>query len=235
MNQNYDLRPALTSNLVDAIVTNDSIGEQWPLFAIPKNKLAYKLYYYMLSKSAYDHRQKHAFISDRMWVKKEAAQALHCDPRSISNNLKTLLEKKILERDDLRKAYIFTRQSYEAPINYELVSSILDLDGLLDSVEALRVLSVITYAYNHQITAFCATDIKYALGKPEFNADFIRILLVWWRSLGIIDYSEHRINKGFCTHVKYQLHYVNTAREIEKTDDGILSPEFKELFSQVKF
>ena len=101
-----NLRPVATSNLIDAM-GNNSLANEWPLYTIPRNRIAYKLYYYMLSKSAQDHQTGCAFISDRYWTKKEAAEVIGCTPRSITNNLETLKETGLLQRDDIRKAYIF--------------------------------------------------------------------------------------------------------------------------------
>lgn len=227
-----DLRPVMASNLEDAMDRKESINSQWAMSGLNKNRIAYKLYYYMLSLSAYDHETHNAYLSDRKWTKKKASEKIKCDPRSITNNLNSLMELGVIIRDNRRKAFIFPNPNYEAFINYNTLGVLLDLDGLIDSVEATRILSVISYAYYNNVRTFCGADIKYAIGRPNLNVEFIRILMSWWHSLGIIEYSEKIVNKGFCNYTEYEITYLNTARAITLDENGRISTQYEQLFEQ---
>lgn len=230
MDNTLKLRPVATSNLNDAL-NNSNLAAQWPLYKIPKNRIAYQLYYYLISISAYDHVSHSAYVSDRYIVKKDIAEKLKCDPRSISNNFKTLEKSNIIRHDDKRHGWIFLDNMFYASISYDIIREILDLDGLLDAVEALRILSIIAYAFFHDIRKFSVTDIKYALGRPQANGEFIRICLSWWKSIGLIDYSESIVNRGYCNYILYTLNFVNTRQDLPHFEDGPLSAEYQQLFA----
>ena len=142
MTNTYDLRPVATSNLANT-TTGHSLANEWPLYSIPKNRIAYQLYYYLLSLSAKDHYTNRAYISDKYWVKKKAAEDIQCSPRSITNNLTTLENVGLIQRDETRKAYVFPEHTYEALISHNTIKLFLSLEGQIDSVEALRIFSII--------------------------------------------------------------------------------------------
>lgn len=69
-----NLRPVATVNLENAF-SRVSLALEWPLAKLTKNRIAYKLYYYLISLSAYGHSTGRPFISDRKWSK-NATRAL---------------------------------------------------------------------------------------------------------------------------------------------------------------
>lgn len=228
------LQPTMSSNLENA-KSGNNIGEQWPLHEIPRNRILYKLYYYLLSKSGFDHLYRHSYISDYAWTKKDASERIGCTPRTINNNLKTLIEKGIIERDDARKAYIFTHPIHSAYISYDILGAMLDLDGTIDSVMAIRILSVINYAYYHGVPKFCVNDIKSALGSPKFDGEFIRVCLAWWQSLGILEYTQKRVSHGYCSYIVFEITKLDTESPISQLGGGLLTEEYEELFNRIQF
>ena len=126
--QDLNLRPVATSDL-SHVASGVSLASEWPLYTIPKNRIAYKLYYYLLSISAFDQTGRHAYVSDRFWTKTKAAEEIGCTPRSITNNINTLVSLGVLERDDVRKAYVLPTPHQAAQINYNTIKTFLSLDG----------------------------------------------------------------------------------------------------------
>ena len=232
MTEKYDLRPVATSNLSDSFGGN-SLASQWPLYSIPKNRFVYKLYFYLLSLSAFDHSQLHAYISDRFWQKKTAAEAIGCTPRTVTNNLATLERVGLLYRDDIHKAYVFNSPLYQANIPHQIIKLVLSLDGQLDAIEALRIFSIIQYAHTRNVNSFCVTDIKMALGNPNANGDFIRLCLGWWESIGLIQYTTTSVGNGYCVYTKYTIKKIFFEPSNIDENDGPLTPDFQELFKSV--
>lgn len=219
---NYDFRQLMAARVDDS---RSDTHNPWPLSTIPRNRIAYKLYYYLLAMSAYDPTTKLAYISDRKWKKKEAAEKLKCDPRTITNNLKALEEKGLIRRD-ARKAYVFDCPPFNASVPKQIISLLLNLDGTIDSVLAIRVLSVIQYAVQHKLEKFTITDIKWALRNYDVSGEFIRLCLGWWQSIGLLELeskTEYSGQYGYYT--LYTIHQFNW--NIATPADGPLTEDFK--------
>lgn len=222
--QNYDFR-----NIYSAVPDYNTVSK-WPLSDVPRNRICYKLYYYLLGKSARDWNNQvsygnpelkgHSYVSDRYWHKQEAAGALNCTPRTITNNLNTLVAKGVLHRDTIRKGYIFTNPDTAASIPFWAVSKILDLDKSLDSVRALQILSILVTACQHQIPAFTITDIKAALpGGEHVDSNFIKICIAGFTELKILEVEtaiHHDLRYG--TYTSYKV--TDVSWDEFKTVDG---------------
>ena len=219
--EKYDFRQLMAARVDDA--RNDT-RNPWPLSTIPRNRIAYKLYYYLLAKSAYDHKEEHAYISDRFWKKKDAAEDIGCDPRSITNNLKTLEDKGLIYRDQ-RKAYVFTCPLFNASVPKQIIGTILALDGQLDAVLAIRVLSILQLAAQHNLEKFTITDIKWALRNYDVSGEFIRLCLGWWQSINLLELqTETKYTKQYGYYTTYTIKQFNW--DLPTTTDGPLSKEF---------
>lgn len=227
--ENYDYRTLMAANVEDP---RSSTTNPWPLHDVPRSRIAYKLYYYLLSISGRDHETGWAYISDKYWKKCDAAKILDCDPRSITNNLKTLVQKGLLTRDENRKAYIFNDPNINASIPCQVLAMLLKLDGEIDAVTAIRILSIVQYAAQHRFPSFTITDIKWALRNNNISGDFIRLCLGWWQSIGLLKVTvttEYSGEYGYYSlYTKFSFDW-----KIAEMADGPLSEEFKKQFANV--
>lgn len=172
---------------------------QWHLSNVKENTIAYKLYYYMLTKSAINWNpdkngeyRPHYFLTDskKYWTKKEAAAELGCDPRSITNNINKLIDSGLITYNEKRKAYIFTTLTYWAPLHWDILKFFMALGKEANWVTMIRFYSVLAYAFERDITTFTITDIMKTLGISNNSGAFLRMYLVWWQKLGMIDLSS---------------------------------------------
>lgn len=227
--EKYDYRQLTAASVEDS---RKSTYNPWPLSSIPRNRIAYKLYYFLLSESAQDHLTKRAYVSDRYWKKKDAAKLFDCDPRSITNNLKTLQSKGIITRDESRRAYIFNEPPLSANIPKQVIKTLLDLDGTIDAVLAIRILSVVCFAAQHKMVKFTTTDIKWALRNYDINGDFIRLCLSWWESIKLLDLEvKPEYNEKYGHYNVYTVKQINW--DAPQLNDGPLSNDFKNQFASI--
>lgn len=106
MENTYDLRNVPSSHI------DDKDGKtKWPLYQLKNNTNAYKLYYYLLSKSAIDHNTQSYYVSKgRGFKQQDAAETIGCSVRTISNNLAKLNEYQLITEDN--KYVYITRIPY---------------------------------------------------------------------------------------------------------------------------
>ncbi len=174
---------------------------QWNLTTIKENTIAYKLYYYLLTKSAIDWGQsKNGYNpvyfltnSKKYWTKKEAAAELGCDPRSITNNLKRLEEVGLIKLVDGGKRYVFLKPSYWTPLHWNILKFFMALGDNANWVIMIRFYSVLAYAFENNVDSFTTTDIVKTLGISNNSHVFLRMCLTWWESLGLITYRIRTI------------------------------------------
>ena len=227
-NEGQNQRPVATVD-ISQVINHNSLANQWPLYGIPKNRIAYKLYYHILSLSAIDHLTNQAYLSDKYWTKKAAAQVLGCDPRTINSNLTKLSELGILERDDTRKGYIVVTPKYFTHMDYEVIARMLSMDDTMDAISLIQIYSIIVFAVEHNCPQFTITDIKCALGKKDINGDFVRACIAWYQEVGLIRYTTAQINHGYSTYTLYNISKVN----LSVTEDDFEGPnteQFKAIF-----
>lgn len=217
---------------VPAANLEDKDSRQWALSNIKESTVAYKLYYYMLTKSAVDwnpdknggyHPYYYLTDNKKYWTKKEAAAELECDPRSITNNINRLINNGLIEYDKERKRYRFVSLSYWTPLHWDILKSFMMLGKNANWVIMIRFYSVLAYAFERNIKSFTTTDIIKTLGIGNNNSPFLRMCLQWWQQLGMISVSSKIIRSiNFGDYSLYTIDRIET-RPNSKVSEMLLS------------
>lgn len=228
--QNQKTRNVPSASLMD----RDS--KQWHLNGIRASKNCYHLYFYLLSKSAVDwhtEAKPYYYITDRYWKKSEAAAVIHCDPRTITNNLKMLCERGLLIRDDEGKAYRFTDLNYWVPIHWDIIALFMKLGDDMNWVTMLRLYAILGYAERHYCCSFTVNDLIATLGIRESSGPFLRTAIDWFAAQGLIEITkELKYDKRYGTYYRYTLKSIElgttqTVQELLEVQDGPITSEWR--------
>ena len=230
MEDNYNIRNVPSASVAD----RDS--RQWNLSDIRASKNCYHLYFYLLSKSAIDWRSEskpYYYISDRYWKKTEAAQAIGCDPRTVSNNLKTLCDKGLIFRIEDMDAYRFAPLAYWVPLHWDIISLFMKLGDDVNWITMLRLYAVLGYALQHDCRKFTITDLIETLGIRNSSSTFLRIILEWFQTMGLVKFSREEIHDiRYGTYYRYtltdvELNSTPVVRDLLKDDTSSLTNEWR--------
>lgn len=225
----------------------------WPISTRQgrSNSNAYKLYYYLLTKSAIHWAQKdcpgenrtYYFVSKgrKYWTKREAAEALGVTEKTITNNLAALVKEGLLI--EYVTSYEFSELSYWISLHWHIMKSFMALEGVTDWELMIRMYSMLLYAWSRDVKTFTASEILWAAGvgsgNPNYSAAFVDMCVTWWQRLGLIDCVVHTRKNKF--HEEYDLYEL---RRIENTptpavekfcrcSEGIVRKEWSSLLGDV--
>ncbi len=228
---------------VPAAELNTKDPMQWHLSNVKENTIAYKLYYYMLTKSAVNwnpdkngNYHPYYFLTDnkKYWTKKEAAAELNCDPRSITNNINKLKESGLITYDEKKKGFVFATLTYWTPLHWDILKFFMALGKEANWVTMIRFYSVLAYAFERDVNTFTITDIIKTLGISNNAGAFLRMCLTWWQKLGMIEISSkiiHNITLG--DYPLYTLNRIETRpnSEVSKMllSDGPVTESWQKL------
>lgn len=214
----------------------DKDSRQWALNGIRASKNCYHLYFYLLSKSAVDwkHEDKpYYYICDSYWKKKDAAEDIGCDPRTITNNLKTLCENNLLIRLDTKKAYRFSPLDYWAPLHWDIIALFMKLGDDVNWITMLRLYVILGYAQIHHCDSFTINDLITTLGIRNSSGAFLRMTLDWFQAQGFIKFTKKEIQDiRYGTYYRYTLTDIEfgstpAIKELLKIENGPISNEWR--------
>lgn len=232
----YKVRNVPSASLMD----RDS--RQWYLKDVRTSKNCYHLYFYMLSKSAInwkDESKPYYYLTDRYWKKNEAAKAIGCDPRTVTNNLKKLCEKGLLIRHEIDKAYRFAPLDYWAPLHWDIISLFMKLGEDVNWATMLRLYAVLGYAQIHECSSFTINDLIATLGIRSSSGTFLRMTLDWFQAQGLIKFSRDEIHDiRYGTYYRYNLEEVEMGstpaiRNLLKIENGPITTEWRTKILEV--
>ena len=211
----------------------DRDSKQWHLNGIRASKNCYHLYFYLLSKSAVDWHsefQPYYYITDHFWKKSEAAEAIHCDPRTVTNNLRILCERGLLIRDDIGKAY---RLDYWVPMHWDIITLFMKLGDDMNWVTMLRLYAVLGYAKLQYCCSFTINDLIATLGIRESSGAFLRTAIDWFAAQGLIKIErELKHDKRYGNYYRYtllsiELGTTQTVQELLTVQNGPITDEWR--------
>ena len=214
----------------------DRDSKQWHLNGIRASKNCYHLYFYLLSKSAVDWHsefQPYYYITDHFWKKSEAAEAIHCDPRTVTNNLRILCERGLLIRDDIGKAYRFAHLDYWVPMHWDIITLFMKLGDDMNWVTMLRLYAVLGYAKLQYCCSFTINDLIATLGIRESSGAFLRTEIDWFAAQGLIKIErELKHDKRYGNYYRYtllsiELGTTQTVQELLTVQNGPITDEWR--------
>ena len=214
----------------------DRDSKQWHLNGIRASKNCYHLYFYLLSKSAVDWHsefQPYYYITDHFWKKSEAAEAIHCDPRTVTNNLRILCERGLLIRDDIGKAYRFAHLDYWVPMHWDIITLFMKLGDDMNWVTMLRLYAVLGYAKLQYCCSFTINDLIATLGIRESSGAFLRTAIDWFAAQGLIKFErELKHDKRYGNYYRYtllsiELGTTQTVQELLTVQNGPITDEWR--------
>ena len=214
----------------------DRDSKQWHLNGIRASKNCYHLYFYLLSKSAVDWHsefQPYYYITDHFWKKSEAAEAIHCDPRTVTNNLRILCERGLLIRDDIGKAYRFAHLDYWVPMHWDIITLFMKLGDDMNWVTMLRLYAVLGYAKLQYCCSFTINDLIATLGIRESSGAFLRTAIDWIAAQGLIKIErELKHDKRYGNYYRYtllsiELGTTQTVQELLTVQNGPITDEWR--------
>lgn len=189
---------------------------KWPLVTKrgKDNTTAYKLYFYLLSRSAVCWGRKefgeqtYYYISDnqKYWRRSEAAKDIGCIPRTISNNLNRLMEEGLLTK--VEGGFRFNSLSCWAPVHWDIMKCFMNLGDFVNWEMMIRFYSVLLYADARGVNQFTFSDITKTFGLRGTTEDhtFLKMCLHWWSYLGLITFtSQQKHHEQFGNYTLYTI------------------------------
>lgn len=244
--ENADMK--YNSRNVPAVDIRQGTSVTWPLENRrgKDNTNAYKLYYYLLSKSAiqWSHSplQKTTYYVSKnrnYWSKREASMVLGVSERTITNNLHRLIQENLIYEEE--KRYVFRELTCWVPLHWDIMRVFMGLEGVLNWEFMIRMYSILIYAWLNGVKNFTAADIFMALnigkGNPMRSPMIVSLCLSWWENLGLINYTfEEKIN---LSNVKYNSYYLKSiensptmlVRDLLSKDAGEISQSWIDLLA----
>ena len=225
--EKFEMRNLPAANLKDG---SESI---WPLSSKrgKDNSNAYKLYFYLLSRSAVSWGRKdlgektYYYITDnqKYWKKSEAAKTLGCTARTISNNLARLVEEGLLIKTTT--GYQFADLRCWVPVHWDIMKCFMGLGESVNWETMIRFYAILLYAKTQGVEEFTLTDIYKTLhvNGNEENLFFFKMCLQWWSQLGLISYETKQVSLGqlgkYTLYILLSIRNTPTKAAIELVED----------------
>lgn len=231
-------RVKMTDNMNKRNVPVASINQkdEWPQGTITERtstKNMWRLYYYMLSRSAVAWNDTMGFRptyflskQPRYWSQSKAAKDLGVTAKTLKSNLNRLIDNHLIIPND--KGFTFTALKYYYPLHLDLIETFCSLDNSKDWELMIRFYSVLCYAFKGGFASFTLTDIIETLSirKGQDSRAKLLLYLQWWRELELLDYV---VERKYCaqTQQSYSLYNINFI--LDKPSEKM----YKEFISEV--
>lgn len=229
---------------------------EWPMVKAKSNtRNAWRLYYYMLSRSAicWNGRmdmRPYYFVQNKEYYfsKGAAARDLGVDLRTINSSLARLEENGLMhtKRDAKGKviSWEFVTLELFYPLNVKIIRSFISLGKHIDWETMLRLFSMLAFSFHEGLNSFTLTDLVKGLRlnhtrskDDDCSQNFVLLCLQWWKACGLINYTKE---KKYMTKLKkYYIVYTltNLVNDIpEKMMDDFeqseAETEWQKLFGQ---
>lgn len=192
--QDFEMRNVPAADIGNAI--------SWPLSTRrgKDNTTAYKLYFYLLSRSAINWGNRslgekpYYYITDNhhYWKRSEAAKSLGCTPRTITNNLNRLMEEGLITQ--VTGGFRFDELQCWAPVHWDIMKCFMNLGDFANWEMMIRFYSVLIYAASHGVVEFTLSDIVKTFGLRGIREErnFLKMCLHWWQHLGLLSFSTEK-------------------------------------------
>jgi Transcriptional regulators of sugar metabolism len=176
MSEKYDNRyvPATTRE------QEKTTHKEWRL-----TKSQYLFYYWLIANSCWSNGERHYYIYDNVWTKKEAAEACGVSTKTIERAIPVLEENGILRRSTTAKAYeIYWPYDINVSLNKELLLTLISMNKVLDVETLIKLFSLLLYAHHKHLYTFTIVDLESALGMDTGVPEHVLLMAM----LGLLEH-----------------------------------------------